>query len=149
MKIKTKINKKFVTFGKNKKENGHLVPIYNINENFFSNGNEPKQAYLTVVNKGCIKGPHMHKIRRGFFTCIKGNIRVILKISGQYKIFYSGEKFDYLSIEIPINVPAAIQNISDCSAYVINMPSPAWDKDMNDEFSDNFTDFDFSNFDKV
>jgi len=149
MKIKSKKNKKFITLDNQDKENGFLVPIYNIKENFFITGREPEQAYLTVVNEGCIKGPHLHKIRRGFFTCIKGNIRVILKINGQYEIFYSGEKFDFLSIEIPTNIPAAIQNIGKCSAYVINMPSPAWDKEMNDEYTDDFSDFDFSSFEII
>ena len=149
MKINSKKNKKYITFDKENKENGFLIPIYNIKDKFFRDGIEPKQAYLTVVNEGSIKGPHLHKIRRGFFTCIKGNIRVILKIDGKYEIYYSGEKFDYLSVEIPTNIPAAIQNISDCKAYIINMPSPAWDKDMNDELTDDFSDFDFSKFDKV
>ena len=145
--IKTKKNKKISTSNKENKDTGFLVPIYNINDNFFKKGSEPQQVYLTVIAPGEIKGPHLHKIRTGCFTCIKGNARFILKINGEYKEFLSGDDYEYQSVMVPTNVGAVLQNLSDHEAYVLNMPSPAWTVDMMDEYDDDFSDCDFNSFD--
>jgi dTDP-4-dehydrorhamnose 3,5-epimerase-like enzyme len=141
-----KKNKKFITKDETGVENGFLVPIYNVHDNFYPDGNEPKQVYLTVVYPGAMKGPHLHFIRTGCFTCIKGNVRIVLKVDGAYKQYYSGEKNDYLSVVIPTGVPAVLQNISNEDAYVLNMPYPAWTPEMNDEHTETFDDFDFETF---
>jgi dTDP-4-dehydrorhamnose 3,5-epimerase len=143
MDIKTKSNPKFITNSQQNQPNGFLVPIFNIHERFFESGMEPQQVYLTVIGPGQIKGPHLHFIRTGCFTCIKGNVRIILKTSKGYQLFYSGESHDYSSIIVPTKVPAALQNLGDDDAYVLNMPSPAWTPTMNDEHTADFSDFDF------
>ena len=142
-KIRTQSHQKFVTKNSEGDKNGFLVPIYNIKEGFFEPGNEPQQVYMTTVLPNSIKGPHLHFVRTGFFTCIKGNVRVVLKIDGDYQEFYSGEDHDFLSVEIPKGIPAAIQCLGDTEAFVLNMPNPAWDKDMNDEHTADFSDFDW------
>jgi hypothetical protein len=73
MDIKQKSNPKIVTRGGADEPTGFLVPIYNIHDSFFSSGHEPKQVYLTVIAPRQIKGPHLHFVRTGCFTCIKGN----------------------------------------------------------------------------
>lgn len=143
MKIRTTPHNKYVTKDENGETNGYLVPIYNIGDGFFASGNEPEQVYLTTVLPGKVKGPHLHFIRTGFFTCIKGNIRVVLKIDGKYETYFSGEDHNYNSIEIPTGVPAAIQCLGNEEAYVLNMPNPAWTPDMGDEHTADFSDFDF------
>lgn len=143
MKIKSKVNKKYYTNSDSGMPNGYLVPIYNIHDNFYPNGIEPKQVYLTAIDKGCIKGPHLHYIRTGCFTCINGNVAIVLKTDIGYQIFKSGEDFDYLSVQIPAGIPAAIKNLSDRTALVINTPYPAWTPEMNDEHTADFSDFDF------
>ena len=90
-----------------------------------------------------MKGPHLHFIRTGFFTCIKGNVRIVLKVGNEYKTFFSGEDHSYLSIEVPTGVPAAIQCLGNEEAYMLNMPNPAWTPEMNDEHHADFSDFDF------
>ena len=141
--IRLKENSKIKTLDNSGIENGFLVPIYNINDNFCENKKEPQQVYLTVVNPKTIKGPHLHFIRTGYFTCIKGNVRIIAKINKNYEIYYSGEDHNYRSIIIPTGVPAVIQNLSETNAYVLNMPSPAWTPEMDDEYSADFSDFNF------
>ena len=143
MVIQSKTNPKFVTRDENNNSNGFLVPIYNIHESFFPKGSEPQQVYLTVIGPRQIKGPHLHFIRTGCFTCIKGNTRFVLKLPEGYQVFYSGEDHKYLTIIVPTGVPAALQNLGDEDAYVLNMPNPAWTPDMNDEHSADFSDFDF------
>jgi hypothetical protein len=143
--MRIKNNKKFTTKDKAGNENGYLIPIYNIHEDFFEKGKEPEQVYLTVITPNCIKGPHLHYIRTGCFTCIKGNARFILKTDNGYNEIYSGENFDYKSVIVPTGIPAALQNIGKEDALVLNMPSPAWTPEMNDEYTADFSDFDFSN----
>lgn len=144
MEIKSKANKKFVTKDHDNQPNGFLVPIYNIHDNFFSPGKEPQQVYLTVIEPGKIKGPHLHFIRTGCFTCIKGNARFVLKASNGYQVFFSGEAHEYRSVIVPTGTPAALQNIGEEDAYVLNMPNPAWTPTMNDEHTADFSDFDFN-----
>ena len=146
MQIKTKKAPKIVTKDTDGSANGYLVPLYNINDEFFEKGKEPQQVYLTVIAAKKIKGPHLHYIRTGCFTCIKGNARFILKTENGYEIFYSGENYEYQSVIVPTGTPAALQNIGQEEAFVLNMPNPAWTPTMSDEFSADFSDFDFNDF---
>jgi dTDP-4-dehydrorhamnose 3,5-epimerase len=143
--IKTKKNIKFITKGEDGVENGFLVPIYNVNDGFHDSDKQPQQVYLTVVKPRQKKGPHLHFIRTGFFTCIKGNVRIITKEDNVYSQFFSGESNNFLSTIIPTGVPAILENIGNEDAYVINLPSPAWTPDMNDEHSADFSDCPFIN----
>ena len=118
--------------------NGFLIPIYNVFDNFVFEDHCPKQVYLTVCDVGAVKGPHLHLKRWGYFTCIKGNIRVVVRINGAYENYFSGSNYDYATIEIPPGTPAAIQNIADEQSYVINTPSPAWHIDDQDEHAVEF-----------
>lgn len=144
MDVHMKSNPKFVTKDGEGKPNGFLVPIYNIHDGFFPPGEEPKQVYLTVIGPHQVKGPHLHYIRTGCFTCIKGNARFVLKTEAGYEEVYSGEDHDYRTVIVPTGVPAALQNLGDDEAYVLNMPSPAWTPTMNDEHTADFSDFDFT-----
>lgn len=143
MNIRTSTHKKFITRDEVGEANGFLVPIYNIHDDFFAAGKHPEQVYLTTILPEKTKGPHLHYIRTGFFTCIKGNVRVVLKVNGCYEIFYSGESHEYTSIEVPKGVPAVIQCLGNEEAYMLNMPSPAWTREMDDEHKADFSDFDF------
>jgi len=91
-----------------------------------------------------VKGPHLHFIRTGCFTCIKGNVRFILKVKTGYEVVYSGESYNYRTLIVPAGVPAALHNLGSEDAYVVNTPTPAWTPDMNDEHSADFSDFDFN-----
>lgn len=144
MSLKSKTNPRFVTKDHANQPNGFLVPIYNIHDGFFAPGKEPQQVYLTVIGPHQIKGPHLHYIRTGCFTCIKGNARFVLKTEAGYEVVCSGEAHEYRSVIIPAGVPAALQNLGDEDAYVLNMPNPAWTPTMNDEHTADFSDFDFS-----
>ncbi|MBK8809916.1 MAG: WxcM-like domain-containing protein [Acidobacteria bacterium] len=144
MEIRTVTHPKFVTRDGDGEVNGFLVPLFNEHDGFFAEGKEPRQVYLTTVLPGKIKGPHLHFVRTGFFTCIKGNVRVVLRVDGDYVVFLSGESHEYRSIEIPTGVPAAVQCLGDEEALVLNMPNPAWTAEMNDEHSADFEDFDFN-----
>jgi len=141
--LKTKTNQRFMTKDECGNDNGFLVPIYNIHDGFFESGREPQQVYLTTIKPGKIKGPHLHYIRTGCFTCIKGNVCFILKIGGRYEEVYSGESYEYRTVLVPTGTAAALQNVGDEEAFVLNMPNPAWTPEMDDEYTADFSDYDF------
>ncbi|MDO8970241.1 MAG: WxcM-like domain-containing protein [Saprospiraceae bacterium] len=143
MNLRTQSHPKLITNDKQGKPNGYLIPIYNIHDDFFLSGKEPQQVYLTVIAPHAIKGPHLHYIRTGYFICIKGNIRIVVKTPQGYQEYFSGESYEFLSVEIPVGVPAALQNLGDEEALVLNMPNPAWTADMNDEHTADFSDYEF------
>jgi hypothetical protein len=55
----------------------------------------------------------------------------------------SGEDHEFRSVIVPTGIPAALQNIGNEDAFILNMPHPAWTPEMNDEHSADFSDFDF------
>ncbi len=141
MNIRTQKHPKIVTKTDDGIPNGYLLPIYNVHEKFFTEGREPGQVYLTVIAPGMKKGPHLHHVRTGFFTCIRGDVKIVLKMVSGYLEFFSGDSHDYLSVEVPTGVPALLINIGAAEAYVLNMPSPAWTPTMNDEHKADFSDY--------
>ena len=118
------------------KLNGYLIPLWNCHEQDW----RPDQVYVTVVEPACSKGPHLHKKRFGRFVCITGNVEIITRrakhpeTNGLYQRHLSGEDHDYALIEVPAGVPAEICNIDSIPAVVLNMPTPAWRPDDQDEW---------------
>jgi dTDP-4-dehydrorhamnose 3,5-epimerase-like enzyme len=111
------------------KPNGWLLPIWH--EEW---GPKIGQVYLTVVGLGCTKGPHLHNRRAGLFCCVRGDIKVKLRLpNGDYVEQYSGEAHGFDRIPVPMGVPAEIINVGDCDAYVLNMPNPGWTSTDPDE----------------
>lgn len=105
--------------------NGFVLPIWHVDE-----GPAIDQVYLTVVAEGAVKGPHLHMKRRGLFCCIRGNVRIVWRDqAGGYHEVDAGQR-----VEIAPGTPAAIYNIGQGDAYVLNMPSPPWRSDDQDEW---------------
>jgi len=141
--IKCKKNKKFLTKNNAGVPNGFVVPIINIHDNFVADKQWPKQVYLTVAAPNDVKGPHLHYKRWGLFTCIKGNIKIVLKIDGKYQEYFSGEDYEFQTVQVPAGIPAALVNISNEYAYILNMPAPSWHPDDLDEWDVSFDDYKF------
>jgi dTDP-4-dehydrorhamnose 3,5-epimerase-like enzyme len=133
MKLKVMPHRRIPTRGGDEKENGFVIPIYNVHDGFVDAGHAPLQVDLTVCAEGTGKGPHLHLKRWGYFTCIKGNVRIVARVDGEYQVAHSGEDHDFCTVEIPAGVPARIENVGRGDAYVINTPSPAWRPDDQDE----------------
>jgi dTDP-4-dehydrorhamnose 3,5-epimerase-like enzyme len=124
--------------------NGYLIPVYNDHESPIRKEQRPCQVYLTVVAPGAVKGPHLHMQRWGLFTCIKGNIKIVVKTPKGYKEFFSGENHSYQTVQVPAGWPSALQNQGDIEAFVLNMPSPAWTSDNQDDHPVVFADYKFN-----
>ena len=142
MTLRTHPNLQIITYQNNIK-NGWLLPIYNIHDSFITRLEAPEQVYLTAIDGYAIKGPHLHFKRRGLFTCVYGNIRIIARVNNKYEIYYSGDDHNYQTIEVPRGIPVALQNLENKTALVLNMPCPAWTPEMNDQNKVEFDDFNF------
>jgi dTDP-4-dehydrorhamnose 3,5-epimerase len=135
---------KIITNNREARPNGWLVPIFNVHDGLIDPSRHPRQVYLTVIAPGEIKGPHLHLKRWGLFTCIRGNVRVVVRTENGYEEYPTGEDYEFATIQVPAGVPAALQNIGDEEAYILNMPSPAWHIDDTDEHPASFDDYIFS-----
>ncbi len=119
--------------------NGYVITLWNKHEQDWT----PQQVYLTVIAPHSQKGPHLHMKRCGRFVCIKGDVRVVKRVGDKdgtatelsfYSRQHTGERLGHHMVEVPPGTPAALVNIGDEPAYVINMPSPAWREDDQDEW---------------
>jgi dTDP-4-dehydrorhamnose 3,5-epimerase len=135
---------KIVTKNKEGLPNGWLVPIYNIHDGLIDPAQHPQQFYLTVIAPGEVKGPHLHLKRWGLFTCIRGNAKIIVRPENGYEEYLTGEDHEFATIQVPAGIPAALQNIGRGEAFVLNMPSPAWHIEDQDEHSVSFEDYTFT-----
>jgi len=143
MKINAKKNPKIVTKSNDGKENGFLIPIINVHEKFVEEAQWPKQVYCTVAKPGEKKGPHLHKKRWGLFTCIKGNVKIVTRIDGKYEEHFSGEDYQFSTIQVPAGVPSVLINIGEVDAYILNMPSPSWHPEDQDDWNVEFNDYNY------
>jgi len=89
-------------------------------------------AYITAVAPGCVKGPHLHHIREGNFTCIKGTVAIVTRENGAYHTEVCGDS-DLKRITVPPGVPCALYNIGFGEAQLLNHPHPPYRADQNDE----------------
>jgi dTDP-4-dehydrorhamnose 3,5-epimerase-like enzyme len=144
MALQTREHPKFTTKDPRGDVNGWLVPIINVHDNFPDSGQWPKQVYVTVVAPGKVKGPHLHMKRWGLFTCIVGNVKIVVKTDKGYEEYFSGTEHEFRTIQVPAGIAAALQNIGDVDAYVLNMPSPAWHVDDQDEHPVSFDGYEFT-----
>lgn len=115
------------TYNQNGLQNGEVVPIWHIDQ-----GPPISQVYLTTVFPWCVKGPHLHKIRRGLFCCVYGSVLIVTRVEGKYTT-HSLKRGDP-ALEVPPGVPAAVYNPNGYEALVLNMPEPPWREEERDEW---------------
>lgn len=135
---------KIITKNIKGRTNGWLVPIFNVNDGLIDSAQYPRQVYLTVIAPKEIKGPHLHLKRWGLFSCIRGNAKIVVRTTNGYEEYLTGENYEFATIQVPAGVPAALQNIGNEEAYMLNMPSPAWHINDQDEHPVSFDDYTFT-----
>lgn len=117
---------KIPTYDKQGAETGWLLPIWNVVD-----GPKVDQVYLTVISQGAMKGPHLHMVRRGLFKCLRGKVWLVTRSGLVYRMEALGVNNE--PVVVMPGIAAALYNRGLGDAYVLNMPSPAWDKDNRDE----------------
>ena len=108
----------------------------------------PKMVYVSSVNPGEIKGPHLHTKRESYFVCITGKVVFIVKdLEGKYHEIESSEENPVL-IQIPKNHPSAHINLSNQISSVLTLASIAWRPNDNEMIDVTFDDYDWKKWGK-
>ena len=93
---------------------------------------EPKMVYISAVNSGEIKGPHVHLKRNSYFVCIHGKVVFILKReNGEYEEIISSEE-DPVLVHVPKNIASAHINLDNKTSKVLALADLAWKPNDNE-----------------
>jgi dTDP-4-dehydrorhamnose 3,5-epimerase len=104
--------------------------------------NDPKMVYVSSVNPGEVKGPHLHKKRISYFTCLHGKVVFVLKKRDNSFVEIESSSENPILLKIPSGMPSAHINISDNVSKILVLADVAWKP--NDNEMDNIT---FDNYD--
>ena len=137
----TKLEKHITRDINDKHENGSLTVVWRNWDKILPI--IPKMVYVSSINPGEIKGPHVHKKRNSYFTCIHGKIIFIIKKNdGTYTEIESSSETPNL-IQVPKNSASAHVNISNDVSRVLAIADLAWRPDDNEMENISFDDYDW------
>ena len=127
--------------------NGSLIPVWRNWDKTISV--QPEMVYVTSINPGERKGPHLHMIRHSYYVCIKGKVVFIIKEkSGKYLEIESSEENPVL-VEIPKNYSSAHINLSNEPSIILSVVNPSWKPDNRDEHNVTYDDYDWDKWNKL
>lgn len=118
--------------------NGSLSVVWRDWDNIIDS---PKMVYVSSVNPGEIKGPHLHTKRNSFFTCIHGKVVFILKTGKNEFIEIESTAENPVMIKVPKNIPSAHINTDTDISRVLTLADMAWkpgDNEMKNVTFDNY-----------
>lgn len=146
--MKTKIYDVELIITKDKssnKENGVFLPIWRSwDSKYIIN---PEMVYYTTLLPKESKGPHLHKKRTGYITCLSGKVVAILKYDDIYEeIILSAKKPK--TIEVLPGVGLLTINLNNSIASLLNICAPAWHPDKPDNFQADFSNYDIKKWEK-
>ena len=126
--------------------NGSLTVVWRDWDNIIKD--EFKTVYVTSVNPGEVKGPHLHTKRISYFVCIHGEVVfVIQKKPGEYEEIHAKADKPVL-IVIPKNISAAHINVNDGVSRILALADYSW-KPNDDEMKNvSFNDYDWDKWKK-
>ena len=126
--------------------NGSLTVIWRNYDDLIKN--PPKMVYVSSVNPGETKGPHLHIKRSSYFTCIHGRVVFILKnLDGKYIEIESSEE-NGMMVFVPKNVASAHINLSNETSQILALADIAW-RENDDEMKDvTFEDYNWKKWKK-
>ena len=126
--------------------NGELTIIWRDWDNIITN--PPKMIYVNYVNPGEIKGPHLHKNRSTYFSCIHGSIVLVIQDDdGKFhEVKADSEKPTLISVRN--GVAAAIVNPTDDISKVLVLADIAWKPNDNEMKNIDFENYDWNKWEK-
>ena len=127
--------------------NGELTIIWRDWDNIITN--PPKMIYVNYVNPGEIKGPHLHKNRTTYFSCIHGSIVLVIQDDdGKFhEVKADSEKSTLISVRN--GIAAAIVNPTDDISKVLVLADIAWKPNDNEMKNIDFADYDWKKWKKL
>ena len=126
--------------------NGELTIIWRDWDNIITN--HPKMIYVNHINPGEIKGPHLHKNRTTYFSCIHGSIVLVIQDNdGRFhEVKADSEKPTLISVRN--GVAAAIVNPTDDISKVLVLADIAWKPNDNEMKNIDFENYDWNKWKK-
>ena len=122
--------------------NGELTVVWRDWDNIIKK--IPKMVYVSSINPREIKGPHLHKNRTSYFSCINGKVVFIIQDEdGNFKeIEIDSEK--PVLICVPNGLASAHVNVGKEQARILVLADIAWRPNDNEMINVEFTDYDFN-----
>ena len=104
--------------------NGSLIPVWRNWDKTISV--QPEMVYVTSINPGERKGPHLHIIRHSYYVCIKGKVVFIIKQkSGKYLEIESSEENPFgISTSVGLSSPDSISRYFPSLSLIIKTTLP-------------------------
>ncbi len=122
--------------------NGSLTVIYRDYDEIIKN--QPKMVYVSSVNSGEIKGPHLHTKRNSYFTCIHGKVIFVIKDkNGKYLEIESSSENPIL-IKVPKGIASAHVNPTNETGRVLVLTDIAWQPNDNEMENVTFDDYNWN-----
>ena len=126
--------------------NGTLTVVYRDYDKIIEK--EPKMVYVSSVNPGEVKGPHLHKRRDSYFTCIHGKVIFIVKNeNGEYSEIESNSENPNL-IKVPKGMASAHINPNDEIGRILVLTDLAWRPNDNEMENVKFDDYNWRKWKK-
>jgi len=104
--------------------NGSLTVIWRDWDQILKN--TPKMVYVSSVEPGEIKGPHLHVKRNSYFTCIHGKVVFILESDEGEFLEIESSAENAVMVYVPKNIASAHINLSDSTSTVLTLADLAW-----------------------
>lgn len=118
-------------------ERGRLIEVLRCDDEIFKKFG---QIYVTTTYPGVVKAWHLHKKQSDNVCCIKGMIKAVLydarensPTKGEINEFFIGDH-NLCLIFIPFGVYHGWKCISEEEAFVINVPTEAYNRERPDEY---------------
>ena len=126
--------------------NGELTVIWRDWDNLIKN--HPKMVYVNSVNPGEIKGPHIHKNRTTSFSCIHGNVVLVIQDNdGKFHEIKTDSEKPVL-ITVSNGTAVAIVNPTTKIAKVLVLADIAWRPNDDEMKNVLFNDYDWDKWKK-
>ena len=111
--------------------------------------NDPKMVYISSVEAGETKGPHIHLKRNSYFLCIRGNVVFIIRNeNGEYIEIESSEKKPEI-IFVPKNYASAHINLNSNRSQILTLADIAWKPNDNEMKNISFEDYDWEKWNSL
>lgn len=121
-------------------ENGSLTVVWRDYDNIIKT--EPKMVYVSSVNPGERKGPHLHKRRDSYFTCIHGKVIFIIKTDDGFEEIEVDSE-NPVMVFVPKNFSSAHINVSNTTSRILTLTNIAWRPNDNEMENVEFSDYDW------
>ena len=126
--------------------NGSLTVIWRDWDKIIKN--PPKMVYVSSVNPGESKGPHLHTKRTSYFTCIHGKVIFILKDKDGNYVEIESSEHKPVMVVVPKNVASAHINLSKSVSRILALADVSWRPNDNEMLNVSFDDYDWKKWSK-